>query len=76
MAKVSFSKDGEQQILKDMVKQRKIFFSGIINSNDVVLEYFYSNVLTFIIFMEFICSKSRVIRIICKEMINSGREIQ
>jgi len=59
-----------------MVKQRKIFFSGIINSNDVVLEYFYSNVLTFIIFMEFICSKSRVIRIICKEMINSGREIQ
>lgn len=59
-----------------MVRQRKTFFSGIINSNDVVLEYFYSNVLTFIIFMEFIYSKSRVIRIICKEMINSEGEIQ
>lgn len=59
-----------------MVRQRKPFFSGITKSNDVVLEYFYSNVLNFIIFMEFIYSKSRVVRITCKEIISSEGKIQ
>ena len=59
-----------------MVRQRKTFFSGIIKSNGVVLEYFYNNVLNFIIFIEFIYSKSRVVRITFKEIINSEGKIQ